>query len=163
MKKALIKDSRVANIVVVGEGYVAPDGFTAVDTSEGANVGAAYSKGVFSESPEQTTEPVARAAERIAAIPEQVKTEAYRRIVTEVAEHQQRNKLADGVELLSKQVDAIIEHLGITDPLTAEELKEKQNNLNVWNAIKRIRNKSNEIENRADLATIDITDTQHWS
>lgn len=55
MKKAIIIDGVVANIVVVGEGFEAPEGTALVDTGAGCVIGAAYDGSTFT--PPQTTQP----------------------------------------------------------------------------------------------------------
>lgn len=94
--------------------------------------------------------------------PEKIKAETGRRIFGMSVEHDQRNKIARGVELLSKQVDAIIAHLGIPDPLSASELAEKNAYLALWANIKSLRAKSNDIE-AMDPVPDDFTDDKYWT
>lgn len=96
---------------------------------------------------------------RSVEFPKKVKEEAHRRIVEVAPEWKQLNMIADGVALLSKQVDAIIRTQRIIDPLTAQELRRKMDSFAAWAEISKIRSKSNQIEANPDT---DISDDRNW-
>ena len=88
--------------------------------------------------------------------PEKIKEEATKRIPDQ---WKQLNVLMENMEFVSKQIDAIISHLKISDPLTVQEIKKKKDNFKTWNEIKRLRQKSNELES---MSPDDFTDDKYW-
>jgi hypothetical protein len=82
---------------------------------------------------------------------QQVKAEAQRRIINIIPEWKQRNLTARAAELAIK---------GVVN-WTAEETLEYEKGQAIWNSIKRIREKSDELESMS-IIPIDFYDDKYW-
>ena len=168
MRKAIIKDGVVANIIVVGEGYEAPEGVSLADPGPGCVVGASFDGSTF-------TPPAP-----VAATSEEINAERDRRIAAGMAVTVSVGTFNVQTDPKSREIIAGLSQVGlirnVSSDTTTTAFRDADNiertltpadlvsmGMQVAAMVDSVYKASWTIKARNDLATIDITDDQYWS